>query len=155
MDDEGGLASFTITSTNKSTSTKEISEGVEVGKDYVKINEDSPIRREYRRAADGYTKVMILVWCLAGWSYAFFTWHLFFLPAILVILPGIFVPVIITGMVFAPYWVMKQRVLQEWTRTGRRNWLSVGKALAINWIGIFLSGYAAIGYVRLLRHFFK
>jgi hypothetical protein len=109
----------------------------------------------YNQQASTYCKAAIFIWCLVGWIYAAITWHILWLPAMLILFPGIFVASLIAAAFFIPLWTVVKKAKDEWQNYERKKWnlLVAGTILKI---GIYLGPLAgAVLYVHVLRTFMK
>lgn len=105
----------------------------------------------YRREATAHSKNAIFWWCLVGWIYASVTWYVFWLPGVLIFLPGIFVASLIAMIFFIPLWFVKKRLRSYGYGRGSLGLLILGTVLKI---ALFCGPIAgSIGYVHLLRYF--
>lgn len=109
----------------------------------------------YNQHASACCKAAILIWCLVGWIYAAITWHVLWLPGMLIFLPGSFVASLIAAAFFIPLWTVVKKANEEWQNHGNKKWslLVVGTILKI---GVYLGPLAgAVLYVHILRTFMK
>jgi hypothetical protein len=109
--------------------------------------------KAYDLRATSYCKVAIAVWCLVGWIYAACTWHLLWLPGILVFLPGIFVASLVAFVFFLPSWLIMRKDWRDFTLRGqRRNGLLLF-AIALKSAGYLTFFVVPVVYVNVLRKF--
>ena len=113
----------------------------------------TPDETAYNQTASSYCKGAIFMWCIVAWIYAAVTWHLLWLPAILIFIPGIFVASLIAACFFIPLWLVMKVVNRDWEiyRRKRVGLLLVATLLKLG--GFIASIAGPIGYVRILRHF--
>jgi len=107
----------------------------------------------YFQTASYYSKGAIFTWCIVGWIYAAVTWHLLWLPGILVFFPGIFVASLISAVFFIPLWLVMKKVNRDWELDRRKHVGLLMSATLLKLGGFIASIAGAIGYVRVLRHF--
>lgn len=109
----------------------------------------------YDKEASSYAEVAIFTWCLVGWIYAAVTWHVLWLPGILIFFPGVFVASLIAAIFFIPLWFITKKVKGDWRAYGSKHWglLMLGTILKIG--GFIGPIVGSIGYVYLLRHFIE
>jgi hypothetical protein len=111
--------------------------------------------RVYDQLASAHSKAAIFTWCLVGWIYAAFTWHVLLLPGILIFFPGIFIASLIAAVFFIPLWFITKKVKGDLETYGGKHWQLLTLATILK-IGGFISPIAgAIGYVHLLRYFLE
>ena len=109
----------------------------------------------YNQHASAHCKVAIFIWCFVGWIYASITWHVLWLPGILILFPGIFVAGLIAAAFSVPLWIVVKKTKEEWQNYGHKKW-SLLVAGTILKIGVYLGPMAgAVLYVHFLRTFMK
>jgi hypothetical protein len=109
----------------------------------------------YDQQASAYCKAAVFIWCLVGWIYAAVTWHVLWLPGILIFFPGIFVASLVAAIFFIPFWLVMKKAKGDWENYGDKHWglLTIGTILKL---GGFLGPIAgSVLYVHLLRCFMK
>lgn len=107
--------------------------------------------KAYDLRATSYCKVAIAIWCLVGWIYAAWTWHLLWLPGILVFFPGIFVASLVAFVFFLPSWLIMRKDWRDFTLLGqRRNGLLLF-AIALKSAGYLIFFVVPVVYVNVLR----
>jgi 4-hydroxybenzoate polyprenyltransferase len=109
----------------------------------------------YNQHASAYCKAAIFIWCLVGWIYAAITWHVLWLPGVLIFFPGIFVACLIAAAFFIPLWIVVKKANEEWQNYGHKKWslLVVGTILKI---GVYIGPpTGAVLYVHAIRSFMK
>ena len=74
----------------------------------------------YDQTASSYSKGAIFIWCIVGWIYAAVTWHLFWLPGILIFFPGIFIASLIAAAFFVPLRLVMKKVKKDWEMLRRK-----------------------------------
>ncbi len=112
---------------------------------------NEPHMAAYDQQASAYCKASVLIWCLAGWVYAAVTWHILWLPGILIFFPGIFIASIIAAFFFIPLWFAAKKAQADWQNHREKSW-SLLVAATILKVGVYLGPLAgAVVYVRLLR----
>lgn len=118
-----------------------------------KTSEDT--MASYNQEASSYSKVAIFTWSLVGLIYAAITWHVLWLPALLILFPGIFIGSLIAAIFFIPLRFTTKKVKEDWQAYGNKRWglLILGTILKI---GGFIGPIAgSIGYIHLLRCFIE
>jgi len=126
--------------------------------------EEEPISKEmtatsedaaYDSIASSYSKGAIFIWCIVGWIYAAVTWHLFWVPGILIFFPGIFIAGLIAAIFFVPFRLVMQKVINAW-ELERRKRVGLTMLATLLKLGGFIAAIGGpIGYVKLLRHFLR
>ena len=107
--------------------------------------------KAYDLRATSYCRVAIAIWCLVGWIYAARTWHLLWLPGILVFLPGIFVASVVAFVFFLPSWLIMRKDWRSFVLRGqRRNGLLLF-AIALKSAGYISFFIVPVVYVNMLR----
>jgi 4-hydroxybenzoate polyprenyltransferase len=118
-----------------------------------KMNE--PHIDAYYQQATAYCKTATFTWCVAGWVYAAITWHILWLPGILIFFPGIFIASIIAAVFFVPLWLVVKKVKTDWQNHRNKNWGLLVVATLLKF-GLYLGPLAgAVHYVRLLKMYMK
>jgi hypothetical protein len=109
----------------------------------------------YDKEASSYSKVAILIWCVAGLIYTSVTWRILWLPGILILFPGIFIASLIAAIFFIPLQIIMKKVKEDWQVYGNRDWglLMLGTILKIS--GIIGPIAGSIVYIQLIRYFIK
>jgi hypothetical protein len=110
---------------------------------------------EYDKLASAYCKGIVFEWCLVGWIYAAVTWHVFWLPGILVFFPGILFAGFIAAFFFIPSWFIKKKIKRDWHTYGNKNWGLLVFATILKIGGFIGPIVGSIAYVHLLRHFIE
>lgn len=113
----------------------------------------APDDEAYNQIASSHSKSAIFIWCIVGYAYAFFTWRLLWLPAILIFVPGVFVASIIASFFFIPLWFVMKKVNRDWELEGKKNVGLMIVATTLKIGGFAASVAAPIGYIKLLQHF--
>jgi hypothetical protein len=109
----------------------------------------------YGLQASAHCKVAIFIWCIAGWAYALITWHVFWIPGLLIFFPGILVASIIAAVFFIPLWIVMNKARADWQKYGSKRW-SLLVAGTILKVGVYLGPLSgALLYVNLLRAIMK
>lgn len=109
--------------------------------------------KAYDLRATSYCKVAIAIWCLVGWIYAAYTWHLLWLPGILVFLPGIFVASLVAFVFFFPSWLIMRKDWRDFTLRGKRRNGLLLFAIALKSTGYLIFFVVPVVYVNVLRKF--
>lgn len=105
----------------------------------------------YDQQASAYCKTAIFIWCLAGWIYAAITWHILWLPGILIFFPGVVIASLIAAVFFIPFWLAAKKAKSDWQNYRGKNWGLLVVATILK-LGVYIGPLAgAILYVRLLR----
>lgn len=95
--------------------------------------------------------VAMIIWCIAGWGNAAITWHLLWLPGLLIFIPGIFLACIIAVIFFLPLSRIMEQIRAGWETYENRNWNLLVTATVLK---VFLYLGPLIGsvfYVHILR----
>jgi hypothetical protein len=95
----------------------------------------------------------MFVWCLAGSVYAAMTWHLLWIPAILIFVPGIFIASLIAAVSFIPLWSIWKKMTDDYYVRRRRNWGLFVASLVLKGANLASPVAGAVLYVRLLKRF--
>lgn len=106
---------------------------------------------EYTLTAAAYSKMAILTWCIAGWIYAAVTWHLFWLPGLLIFVPGILIASIVAMVFFVPFWRVMKTVDRDWCYARRKRVGLLLIATLLKVTGFIASIAAPVVYVKMLR----
>lgn len=119
------------------------------------ISQDALSQEEtaYNAKASLYCERYIFVWCVVGLIYAGVTWRIFWIPGILILMPGIFVASLVAAVFFVPYWLLRLKDYKDWTEKGRKRNVLFTIALILRVVGFLASIAAPIWYVKILRHF--
>jgi len=111
--------------------------------------------RFYERVIPYFSRGAPITWCVAGWMCALATCQVIWLPAILVLIPGIVIASLISATFFIPTKIVKREIDADWEADRKKNWGLLVLRMLLE-IGGFLGPIAgSIGYVRLLRYFIK
>jgi hypothetical protein len=109
----------------------------------------------YDVQASVHCKTAIVIWCIVGWAYAMITWHVLWLPGILIFFPGIFVASIIAAIFFIPLWIVMKKAKADWQNPGSKHWGLLAAATVLK-VGVYIGPLAgAVLYVHLLRTFLE
>jgi len=109
--------------------------------------------KAYDFRASSYCTVAINIWCIVGWAYAAYSWHLLWLPGILVFMPGIFVASFVALIFFLPSWLIMRKDWRDFTLRGqRRNGLLLF-AIFLKFLGYLSFFIAPVIYINILRKF--
>lgn len=95
--------------------------------------------------------VASVIWCVAGWVNAAITWHVLWLPGLLIFIPGVFVACIIAAIFFIPLSGVMKKIRTRWESDQPKNW---NLMLAATVLKVFLYLGPLIGsifYVHILR----
>jgi len=109
----------------------------------------------YDQTASSYSKGAIFIWCIVGWIYAAVTWHLFWLPGILIFFPGIFIASLIAAAFFVPLRLVMKKVKKDWEMLRRKRVGLVMFATLLKLGGLIAAIGGPIGYEKSLRHFLE
>jgi hypothetical protein len=109
----------------------------------------------YSQQASTYCKIAITIWCLVGWVYAAVTWHILWLPGILIFFPGLLVASLIAAIFFIPFWFATKKAKMDWQNHREKSWVLLMTATILK-IGVYLAPIAgSMLYVKLLRVYMK
>ncbi|MFA4820539.1 MAG: hypothetical protein WC613_06305 [Candidatus Aenigmatarchaeota archaeon] len=109
----------------------------------------------YDQQASAYCKAAVFIWCLAGWIYAALTWHVFWLPGILIFFPGIFAAGLIAAIFFIPFWFIMKKVKADLESSGDKHWSLLAIATILKLCGFLGPIAGSVLYVHVLRYFMK
>ena len=106
----------------------------------------------YEKIASYSSRGAPITWCVTGWMSVLATCQAIWLPAILVLIPGIVIASLISAAFIIPAKIVKREIDADWEAVRKKNWgLLVLRTLLQ--IGGFLGPIAgSMGYVRLLRY---
>lgn len=110
---------------------------------------------EYSALATAESKSAIFLWCVSGGIYAAKTWHLLWLPGLLLFIPGIFIASIISAAFFIPVWHLRKSVKRRFEQTREKNWSLLVAATVIRIFGVLSPIAGSIFYIRVLRRFLE
>lgn len=109
----------------------------------------------YDQRASAYCKTAIFIWCLAGWIYAAITWHILWLPGILIFFPGLVIASLIAAVLFIPFWLAAKKAKSDWQNYRGKNWGLLVAATILK-LGVYIGPLVgAVLYVRLLKAYMK
>jgi len=106
----------------------------------------------YEKIASYSSRSAPITWCVTGWTSVLATCQVIWLPAILVLIPGIVIASLISTAFIIPAKIVTREIDADWEADRKKSWgLLVLRTLLE--IGGFLGPIAgSIGYVRLLRY---
>jgi hypothetical protein len=117
--------------------------------------EDEDLIGSYDKEASHYIKGAIFTWCLVGLIYGAVTWHVLWLPGVLLFFPGIFIASLISAIFYIPLWFITKKLKGDRQVHESNHWvlLMLGTIFKIG--GFIAPIVGSIGYIYLLHHFMK
>ncbi|RJQ50866.1 MAG: hypothetical protein C4530_20875 [Desulfobacteraceae bacterium] len=109
--------------------------------------------KAYEFRAMSYCNVAIVIWCLVGWIYVAYSWHLLWLPGILVFFPGIFVASLVAFVFFLPSWLIMRKDWRDFTLRGQRSNGLLLFAIILKLVGYLTFFVVPVIYVNILHDF--
>ncbi len=106
----------------------------------------------YEKIASYSSRGALITWCVAGWMSVLATCQVIWLPAILVLIPGIIIGFLLSAAFTIPAKIVTREIDADWEADRKKNYgLSFLRVLLE--MGGFVSPIAgSVGYVRLLRY---
>lgn len=106
---------------------------------------------DYDAKASAEAKGAIFTWLVAGAIYAGVRWHLLWLPALLLFIPGIFVAALLAALFFIPCYRIHAIVARDWRLFRRKRLGLAAAATLLRILGLASPIFGAVLYVMLLR----
>lgn len=97
--------------------------------------------------------VAIVIWCLAGWANATFTWHVLWLPGLLILVPGIFVACVIAAIFSVPLSRIMKKIRADWDAGEEKKWNLLAAAMALRvflYLGPLIGSVLYVHFIRII-----
>ena len=106
----------------------------------------------YEKVVPYFSRGAPITWCVTGWTSVLATCQVIWLPAILVLIPGIVIASLISATFVIPTKIVTREIDADWETDRKKNWGLLVLRMLLE-IGGFITPIAgSIGYVRLLRY---